>query len=80
MCREPADYSGATRDATYVPCMKPDNDDTRISDRAIGLAGLLVGLISLMASLHLGPYVIVAFVSAGAGAGVTAALLLRRRR
>ena len=60
--------------------MKPDHDDTQIINLAIGLAGLLVGLISLMVSLHLGGYVIVALLGGGIGAGLTAALISRRCR
>jgi hypothetical protein len=56
--------------------MKSEHNDTQI----IGLAGLLIGLVSLMVSLHLGGYVIVALVSAGIGTGVGVTLASRRRR
>lgn len=60
--------------------MKPDHDDMQAINLAIGISSLFVGLISLMVSLHLGSYVIVALLGAGIGSGLTAALILRRRR
>lgn len=67
--------SGRARDPPYVHGMKSDHDDTRI----ISLAGLLVSLIGLMVSLHLGGYVVVALLSAGTGAAATVALISRWR-
>lgn len=73
-------FSGAARNPPYVPDMKPDHDDMQAINLAIGISSLFVGLISLMVSLHLGSYVIVALLGAGIGSGLTAALILRRRR
>jgi hypothetical protein len=53
--------------------MKSDHDDNRI----ISLASLLVSLIGLMVSLHLAGYVVVALISAGAGAAAAVALISR---
>jgi hypothetical protein len=56
--------------------MNSDHDDSRI----ISLAGLLLSATSLMVSLHLGGYVIIALVGAGIGVGVGVVLPSRRRR
>lgn len=58
--------------------MKTDRDDTRNISLVLNLASLLVSLVSLMVSMHLGGYVIVALFSAGIGAGLAAAALISR--
>jgi hypothetical protein len=72
---EARQISGRARNPPYVHGMKSNHDDTQ----TIGIAGLLLSLVSLMVSLHLGGYFVVAVASAGIGVAVGVALTSKRR-